>query len=81
MNKSKTASCSNQVYHVSGAEILCGLYWSFKARPADVNVLHVAVLRQEFEEWTNVQVVVVINMTEPPTTGDRVTKTPSCVLI
>lgn len=58
-------------YHFSGAEPLCGLYWSFEAGPADVNVLRVTVLRQEFQEGADVHVVIIIDMTEPPAT-------PSC---
>ena len=53
-------------HHFSGAECLRGLYWPLKAGSADVNVLRVAVLRQEFQEGPDIQVVIIINMAEPP---------------
>lgn len=54
------------VYHLTGTDLLCGLYWSLKAWPADVNILSVAVLGQEFKKGAHVQVVIVVNVTEPP---------------
>lgn len=38
-----------RMYHFAGAELLCGLDWPLEARPSDVHVLRVAVLRQEFQ--------------------------------
>lgn len=55
-------------YHFSSAERLGGLYGPFEARPADVNVLCVAVLGQELQESADVQVVVIVNVAEPPGT-------------
>lgn len=57
------------MYHFRGAEPFCGLYRAFEARPSDVNVLCVAVLRQELQEGVDVQVVIIINVTEPPATN------------
>lgn len=59
-------------YHFVGVERLCGLDRPLQAGPADVQVLRVAVLRQEFQERTHVQVVIVINVAEPPATDDTV---------
>lgn len=42
-------SKGKKMYHFAGAELLCGLDWPLEARPSDVNVLRVAVLRQEFQ--------------------------------
>lgn len=55
-------------YHFVSAGPLRGLYRSLQAGPPNVNVLCVAVLRQEFQQGACVQVVIIINVTEPPAT-------------
>lgn len=68
----KVFSCEvdHQVYHFSGAEPLCGLYRSLEAGPADVNILCVAELRQEFQEGADIHVVIIVDVTKPPATHD-----------
>lgn len=57
-----------KVYHFIGAQLLGGFYRSLQARPADVNILRVAVVGQDFQEGADVQVVIIIDVTEPPAT-------------
>lgn len=59
-------------YHFVGVKCLCGIDRPLQAGPADVQVLRVAVLRQEFQERADIQVVIIINVAEPPATDDTV---------
>lgn len=53
-------------YHFSCAELLRGVDRPLQAGSTQVGVLGVTVLGQELEEGTDVHVVVVIEVTEPP---------------
>ena len=60
-----------KVYHFIGAQILGGFYRPLQTRTADVNILRVAEAGQDFQEGADVQVVIIIDVTEPPVTHRR----------
>ncbi len=56
----------SHTYHLVVAQPLCGLDGPVQAGFAEVHVLRVGVLRQKLHQSPNIQVVVIVYMTEPP---------------
>lgn len=79
--RARRSTLKQTTHRLTRADLLCGLYGALQARPAQVNVLSVAVLRQQFEKNVHVQVVVIVDVTEPPATDQLEIRNSLCVCV